>query len=91
MTAKSVLVRPQGLRSRTRAPACSPSCYVTGIFFTKVLLKKRLNHKILFFLIVVIKGPSLLLYEKYNKTKILMLIGLKINDVNENRNYAYQN
>jgi len=30
MLVKSVLVRPQGLRPRTRAPTClSPSCYAT--------------------------------------------------------------
>jgi len=28
MTAKSVLVRPQGLRTRARAPTCPP-CYAT--------------------------------------------------------------
>jgi len=39
MTAKSVLVRPQGLRSRARAPTCLPTClspcYVTGNTYCK--------------------------------------------------------
>jgi len=30
MTAKSVLMRPQGLRPRARAPTCPPSCYATA-------------------------------------------------------------
>jgi len=30
MTAKSVLVRPQGLRPGARASTCSPSCYATA-------------------------------------------------------------
>jgi len=29
MTAKSVLVRRQGLRPRARAPTCPPPCYAT--------------------------------------------------------------
>jgi len=29
MTAKSVLLRPQGLRPRARAPTCPPPCYAT--------------------------------------------------------------
>jgi len=49
MTAKSVLVRPQGLRHRARAPTCPP-CYATGIqkisltpYCEGILLKKVLD------------------------------------------------
>jgi len=50
MTAKSVLMRTQGLRAGERAPTCPPSCYATapaqhfskwlsGMFFNKVINK----------------------------------------------------
>jgi len=42
MTAKSVLVRPQGLRAGARAPCYQPPCYATG--WKKTIL--QLSQKI---------------------------------------------
>jgi len=46
MTAKSVLVRPQGLRPRARAPNCPP-CYVTALKCVMVLKDKTLKLRTL--------------------------------------------
>jgi len=43
MTAKSVLLRPQALRPRARAPSC-PSCYATGICWASALSSNGDNN-----------------------------------------------